>query len=910
MKKKVKYKSVIVIIFALLLSVIITWSVTVHTKKSMHNNLVDKAQIVLAGLNENQRKAMFEAHKTIERPVLLDFTQLANKIQKVTDVDDVAIFGRNADRDICLYSSYQFKAWSMREIELCDNNDSPALLHAFDQQSIGIEVPKENIWDQWGTVYIPVLSEKTGLTYGVVKLISNDYLFKLRVLIILLIPLGLFYILISMLVANIIRTRKQEIELPNPILRRLLIPMSATVVVLTAGILLALINERIVHLHEHTIADKKNIMNGVTYQLLAAVNDMSSIAFTIAHQKDLNVLLANDDKRRLLMDWGSLFLKLKTSHAITHFYFHRADRSNLLRLHKPERSDDFIDRFSIREAELTGRLSTGLDMGTFGTLTLRVVQPVFNDGSLAGYVEIGKELGAVLSDIKRSFNAEFAVSLYKRNLDRTDWEAGLNISGVKSSWEEFPNDLLIYNSNDGLRSELASVLSAPKHDYQQTLDLRNKKDWRFFFYPIYENTGTEVGDLIIALNAVDELSILEGYYLYFILSILILTGVIFFWYGIFIHVDKNILKQNKKYCLLTNELEIILDNIPHMLCVKDANKLHFTRFNKAGEVLLGIPRDKVLGKTDYEVFGKEQAELFTRSDQTALESKFPIDIQEEDVQTTHGLRFLRTRKVVIRDESGNPEYILGVSEDITERKQTQAVLMQSSKMASLGEMATGVAHELNQPLNIIRMASGNILRRIKKSSLDEDYLCSKLERIDEQTQRASAIIDHMQMFGRRADFTMIILDPREIVHSVLGLIGEQLHLANIDIKLELPESCPSIEGEQIQIEQVLLNLLTNARDALQSREVGEDKRIWIRVDTEVAGQVSIIVEDTGGGISENIKDRIFEPFFTTKEVGQGTGLGLAISYGIIREMGGSIDVLNTDLGVRFIANFPIADKKE
>jgi len=910
MKNKVTYKSVILIIFVLLFSVIFTWWMIEHTKKIMHNNLFNEVQIILNALNENKRKAMFGAHKPIEKQVYSDFNQLMSKIQKVTEVDDVSVFGRNEDGDICLYSSLQFKAWSMQVIEQCDKNNSPELLRAFNMQNISIEVSEKNIWDQWGTVYIPVLFEQSDLTYGVVKLISNDYLFKLKVFTILIIPLGLFYILMFMLVAKIIQTRKQEIDLPNPILHHLLIPIFATVVVLTAGILLALVNERIAHAHEHIISDKKAIMDGVTNHLHTAVNNMSSIAFTIAAHKDLKDLLLNNDKQKLLISWHRLFLRLKTSHAITHFYFHRADRSNLLRMHKPERSDDFIDRYSIREAERTGRLSSGLEMGPFGTLTLRVVQPVFDNGSLLGYVEIGKEFGVMLSEINRSFNADFAVSLYKHNLNRADWEAGLNISGVKLNWDEFSEDLLIYNSNVGLRSILASILSSPTHTYEQMIDFSNNKDWQPFFYPIYENTGREVGDLIILLNSGGELSSLEGYYLYFTLSILVLIGMIFSWYLIFNRVDKNILKQNNKYCLLAHELEVVIDNIPHMLFMKDANKLCFTRFNKAGEKLLGIPREQVLGKTDYELFDKNQAELFARSDQKALKSNFPIEIEGEYIQTANGICILCTRKVMIQDENGNPKYVLGISEDITERKQTQALLMQSSKMASLGEMATGVAHELNQPLNIIRMASGNLLRRIHKTSLDEEYLCNKLERIEEQTQRASTIIDHMRMFGRQPNHVLIKLDPREIVHSVLGLIGEQLHLANIEIKLELPESCPLIEGEQIQLEQVLLNLLSNARDVLKSRQVGEDKRILIKVDTEVAGQVSIIVEDTGGGINEKIMDRIFEPFFTTKEVGQGTGLGLSISYGIIREMGGSMSALNTDLGVKFIVNFPVADKKE
>jgi len=375
-------------------------------------------------------------------------------------------------------------------------------------------------------------------------------------------------------------------------------------------------------------------------------------------------------------------------------------------------------------------------------------------------------------------------------------------------------------------------------------------------------------------------------------------------------MSKAIQDRTSELSARENELQAVIENIPNMVFVKDVENLIFRRINRAGEKLLGIPRDQILGKTDYELFDQKQAELFIRSDQKALESNFPIEIQKEYIKTDAGMRILYTRKAVIQDENGNPEYILGVSEDITERKQTEALLMQSSKMASLGEMATGVAHELNQPLNIIRMASANVMRRINKSSLDEEYLCNKLERIEEQTQRAASIIDHMRMFSRQPKHIKTRLDPGEIVHSVLGLIGEQLHLANIEIKLELAESCPLIEGEQIQIEQVLLNLLTNARDVLKPRQVGEDKRILIKVDAKDAGQVSIIVEDTGGGINENIIDRVFEPFFTTKEVGQGTGLGLSISYGIVSEMGGSMSVLNTDLGARFIVKLPVADKKE
>jgi C4-dicarboxylate-specific signal transduction histidine kinase len=231
-----------------------------------------------------------------------------------------------------------------------------------------------------------------------------------------------------------------------------------------------------------------------------------------------------------------------------------------------------------------------------------------------------------------------------------------------------------------------------------------------------------------------------------------------------------------------------------------------------------------------------------------------------------------------------------------ERKASSAKIIQASKLATLGEMATSVAHELNQPLNVIRMAADNCRRKVSTGTADTEYLYGKLSRIEQQTVRAAAIIDHMRMFGRKAEEDPAPVDPRKVVTNSLNLMGEQLRLAGIELVTELAEDCPFVLGHTIQLEQVLLNLLTNARDAIVQRE-GEAK-ITLRVFFDDEG-VQICTEDTGGGIPEEILPRIFEPFFTTKEMGKGTGLGLSVGYGIIRDMNGTIVVENIDNGARF-----------
>ena len=217
-------------------------------------------------------------------------------------------------------------------------------------------------------------------------------------------------------------------------------------------------------------------------------------------------------------------------------------------------------------------------------------------------------------------------------------------------------------------------------------------------------------------------------------------------------------------------------------------------------------------------------------------------------------------------------------------------------------MATSVAHELNQPLNIIRMAAENSRRKMSKENVAVEYLTDKLQRIEEQTARAAAIIDHMRMFGREATEDPALIDPRNVVTNALDLMGEQLRLAGIEVVTELAEDCPPVLGHAIQMEQVLLNLLTNARDAMAERD-GESK-ITLRIFADDQG-VHITSEDTGGGIPEDALPRIFEPFYTTKEMGKGTGLGLSVGYGIVRDMDGTITAENIGDGARFTITLPL-----
>jgi PAS domain S-box-containing protein len=260
------------------------------------------------------------------------------------------------------------------------------------------------------------------------------------------------------------------------------------------------------------------------------------------------------------------------------------------------------------------------------------------------------------------------------------------------------------------------------------------------------------------------------------------------------------------------------------------------------------------------------------------------------------------------DEAGRLQEVQAVGRDNTEVRRTQQQLTQSAKMATLGEMATGLAHEINQPLNVMRMAIVNVLKRLSNDDAPVDYLQEKLNRIDAQVQRAARVVDHMRVFGRRSEVEQQLFDPRQALEGTLSLLAEGMKGKGVELRVGEVPFALQVRGHVDQLEQVLINLMVNARDALLAkREGNRDLRPWIALDAERDERaVRLIVQDNGGGIDPRLLEKIFEPFFTTKPVGVGTGLGLSVSYGIVENMGGRLSVSNGDEGARFCVELPIA----
>jgi len=232
-----------------------------------------------------------------------------------------------------------------------------------------------------------------------------------------------------------------------------------------------------------------------------------------------------------------------------------------------------------------------------------------------------------------------------------------------------------------------------------------------------------------------------------------------------------------------------------------------------------------------------------------------------------------------------------------ELKEATTQLIQLEKMSALGELIAGVVHELNQPLNGIKIICQSILRDIERDRFEEEELEQDLDEVVGQVNKMSEIIDHMRIYTRRVEgMPKDIIDVNSVIEGVFRLLGQQLKNHNIEVVKELRTDLPRIIGDPIRLEQVFLNLVTNARSAVESSPK-DHKSIEVRTyqmdgQTSASDNHAVVLEvtDNGVGIPEDLREKIFQPFFTTKESGKGTGLGLSVVSKIVEEHNGKIEL--------------------
>ncbi|ORJ54902.1 hypothetical protein B5V00_15530 [Geothermobacter hydrogeniphilus] len=355
-------------------------------------------------------------------------------------------------------------------------------------------------------------------------------------------------------------------------------------------------------------------------------------------------------------------------------------------------------------------------------------------------------------------------------------------------------------------------------------------------------------------------------------------------------IDQQLRHQKAQYKLLTEQFRALFNGIPDGLVLLTRD-LDIIWANEGACRFLPETEKPVEGKKCHQVFFSEE----TPCPDCIVQRCFASGQSLSDKVTTPDGRILGLRAFPIKNRDGVVDRVIELSNDITERVRLQSEAIRTDQLASLGELAAGVAHEINNPINGII----NYATILKKCAADNFEAIEIAGRIEREGDRIASIVSKLLHFSRQRQETKRPASVAAILDDTLGLIRNQLYKDGIELCVDLPDDLPAVNVQPQQIEQVFLNLINNARYALNSRfpdRRSAEKKLTIRADYLGGGFIRTSIHDNGTGIPDEIRNRILAPFFSTKPVGEGTGLGLSISHSIIQEHGGRL-TFESEVGV-------------
>ncbi|OQY14381.1 MAG: hypothetical protein B6I30_00745 [Desulfobacteraceae bacterium 4572_187] len=362
-------------------------------------------------------------------------------------------------------------------------------------------------------------------------------------------------------------------------------------------------------------------------------------------------------------------------------------------------------------------------------------------------------------------------------------------------------------------------------------------------------------------------------------------------------------KSEEKYRSLFN-------NDPNPIFIINRKTFEIMDVNKRAEECYEYARNELLGRSFLDIGDKDDEELADGLKAISHDESILFSKKRHYRKGKHP--FFVNVNVCYAEYAGT-HVLLASTTDISDSVEKDSQLIQASKMTTLGTMAAGMAHEINQPLNVIQVCADFFLKMIKKGTpIHNEDLKSMANDISSNVQRATGIIKHMRDFARQSEVVKTKININDPVKDVFKVLGNQVKVHQVELKLDLDEDLPPIMADHNRLEQVFINLVTNAIDAMDKKGEELGKQDWKRL-LEIRSfyendQVKVTVADTGTGIPKEIIDKIFEPFFTTKEVGKGTGLGVSISYGIVKDYNGTIEIKSKiGKGTTFELSFPVSE---
>lgn len=344
-----------------------------------------------------------------------------------------------------------------------------------------------------------------------------------------------------------------------------------------------------------------------------------------------------------------------------------------------------------------------------------------------------------------------------------------------------------------------------------------------------------------------------------------------------------------------NLLRAVIDSTSEVVCLKDLQG-RYLLVNPAGARFLQRTQDEALGKSDYDLFSRDDADAIRKVDQEVINSGKTVTVERELTLPDCRGHTLLVRKSPYRNSQGEIVGVVGISLDITERRCMEAHLQKTQRMESIGTFSGGIAHDFNNLLNVIKGCS----YLVQSEATSNPRIRENIDHINQAVARASSLIDHLLAFSRQQILQPRVISVNDIVSNLRPML-DRLIGEDVQIQTRLSPGLAAVKADPARIEQVLLNLVANARDAMpeggtltvETSEVTLNSSAGPDHDVPPGSYICMKVRDTGTGMDAQTRARMFEPFFTTKPPGKGTGLGLATVYGIIKQSGGHLGVEST-----------------
>lgn len=701
---------------------------------------------------------------------------------------------------------------------------------------------------------------------------------------------------------------------------------------------------------QHMINDIQSTVDGALnlYQMKldSDAQQMASLIEVISHDTSLMESLERKDRGALLQKSSALFKQLREESHITHFYFTAADRVNIVRIHNPPEFGDTINRYTTMEALRTGKLFYGVELGKYGLFTLRVVKPVFNDGKLIGFIELGREIEYIISEIKRVMGVDLYVTYFKSLINREQWEKGMRLMGRTPDWNSFNNVILAEATITPSANEIGLLQDAEsrKHigDMKQHEYVDGNGDIFTFATPLKDVAGKEVGDLWIHMNFSATSQVARDYIRTIAIAgallVMLLMAFLYLILGRVQHAIRNYrnlsleearqredIKQlhldqmtarKREIEEQAERMEAILDTAMDGIISIDIHGKILT-FNQAASAIFGYSEEELRGESVKRLMPEPYQSQFDSWLATCL-AEGDDRIIGKSLETTALNR--RGRKVPVNLAINEVRLhgernFTAVAHDISDRKRAEMAMQQRNTALEISnrelqDFAYVASHDLQEPLRKIR-AFGDRLKSRANASLDDkgqDYLARMLDAAERMQILISSLLSYSRITNQAKPFDRVNLN--DVVSGVISDLETRIEAVNGKVEVA---PLPELDVDSLQMRQLFQNLIGNA---LKFKRPDVAPIVHISAHM-VAGQRPLMweiqVSDNGIGFDEKYATRVFEVFerLHSRADYEGTGIGLAVCRKIAERHAGAISVRSKPgVGSTFTITLPEKQQKK